>query len=706
MGSKSDDESPLPESFFSRLRHVLLGPPRDLYDPSLGHHISLVAFLAWIGLGADGMSSSAYGPDEAFRALGTHSYLAPFLVIATALTVFIISFTYSKIIEHFPEGGGGYIVATKLLGDTAGVMSGSALLVDYVLTITVSIAAGGDAIFSLLPIQWLPYKIPLEAVAILFLTVMNLRGVKESVTSLIPVFLAFIVTHVLMIVYGIVFHMGDAASVVAQTQTGISQGATTLGLWGLFLAFIRAYSMGGGTYTGIEAVSNGLGILRDPKVETGKKTMVYMASSLAFMAGGLLLCYMLLQIHPVEGQTLNATLASQLFGGFAWKGFPIGHWFVWITMFSAAVLLLVAAQTGFIDGPRVMANMASDSWLPRRFAAVSDRLTTQRGVILMSIAAGATLAYTRGDVRVLVVMYSLNVFVTFSLSQLGMCRFWLQKRGAKAPKAPWIRNLFLHSVGLILCASILIIMVVEKFGEGGWITTLVTVALIAFCISIRKHYRNVAELVKEIDKTLGDLPAEPSAPSMDLKMDPTKPTAIILVGGGHSRTGVHTLLTVFRLFPHTFHNVVFLSVGVINSEFFKGDHNVSALERRTQDALAYYVDLARGLGIPAQAAFRVGTDVVNEAAELCLEVSKEFSGSVIFGSELVFQEPRWYHRFLHNETAYAIQRQLRFAGLSVVILPILLFNKSVARDEELHEVLLYRGVKHDQEPDGTVEEAK
>lgn len=683
----------LPESFWSRVRHAILGPARNVYDPSLGQHISLVPLLAWIGLGADPLSSSAYGPDEAFRALGTHTYLAPFLVLATAVTIFVISLSYSKIIEHFPQGGGGYIVATKLLGDTAGVVSGSALLVDYVLTITVSISAGGDAVFSLLPLDWQPYKIAVEFVTVLILVVTNLRGVKESVKILVPIFVAFLVTHAIVIGTGMLTHLGDVGRVVSETEAGIGGGLSSLGLWGLFLVFFRAYSMGGGTYTGIEAVSNGLGILRDPKVETGKKTMVYMSISLAVTAGGLLLSYMLVGVQPVFGQTLNATLASTLFGAYEIGGFSVGHGFVWLTMFSAALLLLIAAQTGFIDGPRVMANMASDLWLPRRFSTLSDRLTIQRGVILMGVAAVATLAYSRGDVRILIVMYSINVFVTFSLSQLGMCRFWWQRLRSQK-RSPWLRNLLLHGIGFVLCASILIIMVFEKFGEGGWVTVVVTLGLILLCRAIKRHYRSVAGLVREIGDTFEGIPMvsnrKPGKPAKAPVLDPTKPTAVILVGGGHSRMGIHTLFTIFRLFPHTFHNVIFLSIGVLNSEFFKGDHGVKEMEEKVMESLQYYVDLAHGLGIPAQAAFRVGTDVVSEAADLCIELSRQYSGAVFFGSELVFQEPRWYHRVLHNETAYAIQRRLRFAGLSVVILPILLFDKPEKRQEEMNEIVAYR----------------
>lgn len=160
-------------SAWSRVRRAVFGAPKDVKDPHAFHKLSLVAILAWVGLGADGLSSSAYGPDEAFRALGGHTGLAVFLALATALTVFVISYGYSRIIEQFPSGGGGYLVASKILGPRAGVISGAALLVDYVLTITISIASGADAIFSFLPPAWQPYKIEFALFGIGLLAVMN-----------------------------------------------------------------------------------------------------------------------------------------------------------------------------------------------------------------------------------------------------------------------------------------------------------------------------------------------------------------------------------------------------------------------------------------------------------------------------------------------------------------------------------------------------
>jgi amino acid transporter len=391
-------------SITERLRTLFVGQRKDPLAPDVFHKLSLIAFLAWIGLGADGLSSSAYGPDEAFRALGEHTYLAVALALATAFTVFVISYAYSKIIEHFPSGGGGYVVATKLLGAEFGVISGSALLVDYVLTISVSVAAAADASFSFLPTGWLAWKVPIELAVIGLFLMMNLRGVKESVTAMTPIFLLFIATHALLIVGTVLVSGRSAGRLVHEMDAGFRNGLSTLGWGGMAALFLRAYTRGAGTYTGIEAVSNGLQIMREPRVETARRTMLYMSVSLAVTAGGILLCYLLVNATPVTGRTLNAVLVDRFAGDFTWAGFPLGRWFVIATLASETALLAIAAQTGFIDGPRVMANMAADSWLPHRFSHLSDQLTMKNGLILISGAAILTLAYTWGETGTLVLM--------------------------------------------------------------------------------------------------------------------------------------------------------------------------------------------------------------------------------------------------------------------------------------------------------------
>ncbi|MDB4982769.1 MAG: amino acid transporter-like protein, partial [Myxococcales bacterium] len=198
-----------PPRLAQKIRQTLVGKPRDLRDRNLFHAISLITFLAWVGIGADGISSSSYGPEEAFKTLGAHTYLAVALALMAGLTVFIISAGYRGIIEAFPHGGGGYVVASKLLGRSAGVISGSALLVDYVLTITVSIAAAGDVIFSFLPPTLIGLKLPLEVFFIIGLTTLNIRGVRESALALAPIFMVFVISHAVVIVGGILAHAGE-----------------------------------------------------------------------------------------------------------------------------------------------------------------------------------------------------------------------------------------------------------------------------------------------------------------------------------------------------------------------------------------------------------------------------------------------------------------------------------------------------------------
>lgn len=645
-----------------RLKAVLFGKPRNLQDHRLFHRLSLVPFLAWVGLGADGLSSSAYGPEEAFRQLGAHPYLALPLAALMASTVLLIAAAYRRIIEEFPSGGGGYIVATKLLGDEAGVISGSALLVDYVLTITISIAAAGDALFSFLPPAWHAAKLPVEFGLLLLLTVLNIRGVRESVLTLLPVFLLFLLTHVVIIVAGLAAAAPRAADTAMAIRTGYQSGLSTLGLAGLLVLFLRAYSLGGGTYTGIEAVSNGLPIMREPKAATGKRTMVYMGTSLAFTASGLLLCYLLWQLTPVEGKTMNAVLAERLAGGL-----PFGGTFVVLFLLSEATLLVVAAQAGFIDGPRVLANMAVDSWVPHRFAALSDRLTTENGILLMAGAGFAALLYTGGDVGHLVVMYSINVFLTFSLSMFAMLRFWVQHRGARPF---WKRRLVLFASGFVLCVTILGVTLYEKFAEGGWVTTSITVLVIGLCFRIRAHYRRAAARVRALYDELGTLPdqSDGTGPAPG-PVDPAQPTAGILVPS-YGGVGIHTVLNVFRSFPGHFGNIVFLSVGVVDSGEFKGEHAVDELTARTQEMLDRYIALAHHLGIPATSRMAIGTEVVAEAEQLCLAVAREFPRTTFFTGKMIFQKDRWWQRILHNETAMAIQQRLQWAGKTVVALPI------------------------------------
>ena len=257
----------------------------------------------------------------------------------------VICASYSQIIELFPTGGGGYLVASKLLSPTVGVVSGCALIGDYTLTIAISVASGGDALFSMLPVDFQIWKLKCSLGIVVFLTLLNLRGAKESVMLWVPIFFVFVFSYAFAIVWAIAAHFGDLPGIAHGVVADVKSDTAEVGWFGLVAVVLRAYSLGAGTYTGIEAVSNGINTLREPRVQTGKRTMVYMGASLSFVVGGLLLAYLLYQVTPVPGETLNAVLFEKITA--AWPPL-LAHGFVIAAMASSAALLFIAARRGFL----------------------------------------------------------------------------------------------------------------------------------------------------------------------------------------------------------------------------------------------------------------------------------------------------------------------------------------------------------------------
>jgi hypothetical protein len=512
--------------------------------------------------------------------------------------------------------------------------------------------------------------------------------VKESITVLTPIFVVFLVTHAILLLVAIGGHAGDAGTVAHEVRSNINESVKALTLFGAMKLFVRAYSLGGGTYTGIEAVSNGLPLMREPRVQTAKKTMMLMSASLAITAGGILLAYLLVHARPEAGKTMNAVLLEAVTGGWVVAGIPIGKGFVITALVSEGALLFVAAQAGFTDGPRVMANMATDSWLPHRFAGLSDRLAMNNGIALMAASALGALIYTRGDVAKLVVMYSINVFLTFSLSNLAMTRFWIKHR---AEHASWARHLPAHVTALALCLTILVITVLEKFGEGGWLTLLITAALVGVCMLIKRHYRLVGVALKHLDHALPS-PSEMEAADRDggprssaafddgptgllqehhsvKDPDPSEAVAILFVGG-YSGLGRHAVLTMIRMFPNHFRGIVFVSVAVLDSESFKGADQVDALERRTREGLVNYERFAATLGLRAASAFSIGTEVAVEAEKIARDLASRYPKALFVAGQLIFTEETLWTRTLHNETAFMVQKRLQHSGIPMIVLPV------------------------------------
>ncbi|HNW27076.1 MAG TPA: APC family permease [Spirochaetota bacterium] len=659
-------------SLYHRLRKLVVGDARSISDPGIFHKLSLIAFFAWVGLGADGLTSSCYGPEEAFLALGRHPHLSIFVALGTVITIFVISASYHQIIELFPTGGGGYLVASKLISPSVGMVAGSALLIDYLLTITLSVASGADALFSFLPAYMLPYKLPVAVWGVSLLIILNLRGVKESVLPLVPIFLIFIVTHAFAIIYTFASQAGNIPVLVNATATEISASSSELGFAGMIFLILRAYSMGAGTFTGIEAVSNGMSILREPKVQTAKRTMNYMATSLALVVAGLMISYLLLGVHHVRGKTLNAVLFDSMTAGWG----SAGVIFVLVTLLSEAVLLFVAAQTGFLGGPAILANMALDRWAPGRFASLNDRLVTQNGILIMGIGSIVLMIYSGGSVKFLVILYSINVFVTFSLSQLGMVRHWWQSR-SKFPH--WRKKLMINGIGLVLTSFILVTVVVLKFNEGGWITIFITGSLVFLAVIIRRHYNKTRKLLRRLNGLVEVAEAEMKnieikqgngeKTAAKIQCNPKDKTAVLFVNG-FTGTGLHTLFNIVRLFQGMYRNFVFVQIGLVDSGVFKGTEELSALRTHIQKDCERYVEYMRAHGRYAESVTSIAVDVIEETVQLAPKILERFPNAIFFAGQLVFPEDTFFTRWLHNYSAFAIQRRFYHRGIPIVILPI------------------------------------
>ena len=652
---------------FDQLRQFVIGKPLDPLNPKTRHGTALIAFFAWVGLGADGLSSASYGPEETFLALlhypGGSTGIGLYLVFATVITVFIIALAYNQVIELFPTGGGGYRVATQLIGPYPGLVSGAALILDYVLTIAISIAAGVDAMFSLLPPHLHQYKLITEVAFVLLLLTLNLRGMKEAITVLLPIFMGFIITHVILLVYGVVAHASVIPQLIPATVIETQKLSANIGALGVIAALMVAYSQGGGTYTGIEAVSNNVNVLAEPRVRTGKVTMFYMALSLAIAAGGIILLYLLWGTQPEQGKTLNAVLFGAIIADMGLGGETTNHVLLIIVLAFEAGLLFVAANTGFLGGPAVLSNMALDSWVPHQFRYLSQRLVTQNGIMVLGIAALAILLWTGGSVTVLVVLYSISVFLTFAISLYGLMAYWWKQRKTVEH---WRRRLALSATGFIVCASIFSVLLVEKFTKGAWLALLIIAAITALCIWIRSHYEDTRRKIGEVDDIFCSMPV-PDVVENAPALQPDEPAAVFFVGSSRGG-GLHTLLWVQRIFPNHFKNFLFVNARTVDTKAYGGDHIYEKLKADAEASLGYFERFCHSNGLAAKSYAAFGTDPVEEIVQQSEKIRSEFPNAIFFTSKLIFENENWLTRILHNQAALALQRRLHLGGMQMVIL--------------------------------------
>ncbi|WP_072687711.1 APC family permease [Rhodococcus marinonascens] len=488
-------------------KRLLLGRP--FRSDKLGHTL-LPKRIALPVFASDAMSSVAYAPEEVFLVLsiaGISAYAyAPWIGLAVAAVMVIVVASYRQNVHAYPSGGGDYEVATVNLGPTAGLTVGSALLVDYVLTVAVSISAAASNIGSAIPFV-AQHKVLFAVAAIVLLTAINLRGVRESgIAFAIPTY-AFIVGMALMLTWGF-FQIFVLGRDLRAASSGFELQAEDSHLYGIAFAFLvaRAFSSGCAALTGVEAISNGVPAFRKPKSRNAATTLLLLGSiAIVLLMGIIILAQKIGIVYADDPQdqltgvpagynqkTLITQIAETVFGGF-----PIGFYFIAVV---TALILVLAANTAFNGFPVLGSVLAQDRYLPRQLHTRGDRLAFSNGIMFLSGAAIAFVVLFDAEVTKLIQLYIVGVFVSFVLSQTGMIRHWtrhLRSERDPAQRRRMYRSRVINSIGLGMTGAVLIIVVITKFAAGAWIAIVAMFAIFIVMKLIRKHYDSVAVELEE-----------------------------------------------------------------------------------------------------------------------------------------------------------------------------------------------------------------
>lgn len=458
---------------FGRLKGILVGAP--LSTARLAHErLSKVKALAVFS--SDALSSSAYATEEILIVLAATGAAnlrisVPIAVaIVALLTIVVIS--YRQTIRAYPNGGGAYIVAKDNLGQGSGLIAAAALLVDYILTVSVSVAAGVAAITS--AVQGLaPFRVEIGIGVIALVTLLNLRGVSESATIFATPTYAFIITACALLVVGAIRVTTGSVGPVAHTEAL----AVTKGL-GLFL-ILRAFASGCAALTGVEAISNGVPAFKPPESRNASITLIWMGLVLGVLFMGITLLANHLQIYPSDTETVVSQLGRVIFGHN-----PV--YYFWQA--ATALILLLAANTSFADFPRLSSLLARDNYMPHQFSFRGDRLAFSNGIIVLGAASALILAVYGGDVTRLIPLYAVGVFVSFTFSQSGMVIHW-----RRHPEPGSRRSMVVNGFGAVATAVVAVIIIATKFTHGAWLSILIGFVLVMMFRAIHRHYRQVEE---------------------------------------------------------------------------------------------------------------------------------------------------------------------------------------------------------------------
>ena len=465
----------------AKLKQLFIGRPLKSSDESEdGHLLSKLQALAM--LSSDALSSIAYGPEQVVLVLAAVSAGAIWWSIPIGLVVLILlgslTISYRQVIHAYPQGGGAYMVTTENLSPKFGLIAGGSLLVDYMLTVAVSVAAGADAITSALPVLT-PYNLHIAIFLVLLLMLLNLRGLRESAVSLmVPVYL-FIISTVFLIAFGLVQILLGNIPYQATAHLGQSISGVSLVL------LLRAFTSGSASLTGVEAISNSVPFFKQPKAKNAASTLAIMSVILGFLFAGITFLNYWLGLVPTEGVTTLAQMAQAILGKSG-----LGQMLFYIFQLATAMILAVAANTGFSAFPMLSYNMAKNKYMPHMYLEKGDRLGYSNGILTLAIGAIALLFIFKGNTERLIPLYTIGVFIPFALSQTGMIIHWKKEFGKN-----YLRHSVANILGAVICYLIVGILLLFRLGDI-WPFFPIIAALMWLFLAIKQHYNKVAEQLR------------------------------------------------------------------------------------------------------------------------------------------------------------------------------------------------------------------
>ncbi len=463
------------EGLLAQAKRLIVGEPIPSH---LAHHERLSRFTGLAVLSSDPLSSVAYATEEILRVLvlvgvGTLTLVTPIALVIAAILAIVV-FSYRQTIHAYPSGGGAYIVAKDNIGETPALVAAAALLIDYVLTVAVSIAAGVAALTSAFP-AWHVNRVQMTLGFVVVLTFGNLRGIRESGRIFaLPTYL-FVVSLLALIAVG-AWRAAAGTIIPIEAVQPIQPAGEVLTL----LLLLTAFSNGCTAMTGVEAVSNGVPAFKPPEARNAAATMVMMAVLSITMFVGITLLARAYQVIPSEQETVVSQIARGVFGG---RGVPY-----YIVQTATMLILVLAANTAYADFPRLASILARDKYVPRQLMNQGDRLAFSNGIIGLSVFASILLVAYRGDTHALIPLYMIGVFVSFTLSQAGMVIHWRRLRGHG-----WKTSAVINGVGALVTGIVLIVVAITKAREGAWIILLLIPIHVFLFRVTRRHYEEVSE---------------------------------------------------------------------------------------------------------------------------------------------------------------------------------------------------------------------